>query len=98
MLLNGVVGRFESGVKTQSLKGVLVEDADYQKIYTAMSKASRYSGHDAAVRLQTSVPTVEEMQEDLQLLVEYERSLKKRSEQLESRRKPLEESPKVMSG
>ena len=97
-LLNGVVGRFEPGVKTQSLKGVLVEDADYQKIFTAMSKASRYSGHDAAVRLQTSVPTVEEMQEDLQLLVEYEKSLKKRSEQLESRRKPLEEAPKVMSG
>lgn len=30
-LLNGVIGRFQSGVKTQSLKGVHVDDEDYKK-------------------------------------------------------------------
>ena len=32
-LLNDVVGRFQPGVATQSLKGVEVTDADYAKIF-----------------------------------------------------------------
>jgi hypothetical protein len=96
-LLNGVVGRFEPGVKTQSLKGVLVEDPDYQKVFSAMAKASRYSGHDGAVGFQTSLPTIVEMRGDIDLLRGYEVALKKRSAQAEERRKALEDPISIKS-
>lgn len=96
-LLNGVVGRFEPGVKTQSLKGVVVEDADYQRVFSAMAKASRYSGHDAAIAFQTSPPNPSEMRGDLDLIRRYSAELKKRSEQAEARRKALEEPITVKS-
>ena len=96
-LLNGVVGRFEPGVKTQSLKGVIVEDVDYQKVFAAMAKVSRYSGHDGAVSFQTSAPSPTEMREDLELLRKYESELKKRSTQAEARRKALEEPITIKS-
>ena len=96
-LLNGVVGRFEPGVKTQSLKGVVVEDADYQRVFSAMAKASRYSGHDAAVAFQTSPPNPSEMRGDLDLIRKYSVELKKRSDQAEARRKALEEPITVKS-
>jgi energy-coupling factor transporter ATP-binding protein EcfA2 len=90
-LLNGVVGRFEPGVKTQSLKGVSVEDPDYQKVFVAMTKASRYSGHDGAVSFQTSLPNPVEMREDLAFIRKYESELKKRASQIGPRREALEE-------
>ena len=96
-LLNGVVGRFEPGVKTQSLKGVIVEDADYQRVFSAMAKASRYSGHDGAVSFQTSAPSPAEMREDLELLRKYESELRKRSAQAGERREALEDPISVKS-
>ena len=48
VLLGKVVERFNSDVKTQSLKGVVVDDDDYVKIYWAMKRASERSGHDMA--------------------------------------------------
>lgn len=96
-LLNGVVGRFEPGVKTQSLKGVVVEDADYQRVFSAMAKASRYSGHDAAVAFQTSPPSPAEMRVDLDLIRKYSAEVKKRTDQAEARRKALEEPITVKS-
>jgi len=94
-LLNGVVGRFEPSVKTQSLKGVIVEDDDYQQVFSAMKKASRYSGHDGAVAFQTSLPDTPEMQADLDHLRKYEQELKKRSAKVENLRKELETPVKV---
>ncbi len=94
-LLNGVVGRFEPGVKTQSLKGVVVEDTDYQTVFAAMKKASRYSGHDGAPSFQTSMPSTGEMRQDLDSLRAYEQALKKRSDQVDDRRRELEEPIKA---
>ena len=48
VLLNGVVARFSSGVKTQSLKEVVVEDGDYQLVFANMKRVSEFSGHDMA--------------------------------------------------
>jgi hypothetical protein len=56
ILLNGVVQRFCSGVKTQSLREVVVDDDDYQEIYTAMTRVSEFSGHDMAAGRQLPLP------------------------------------------
>jgi hypothetical protein len=44
LLFNGVVGRFQVGVKTQSLKGACVDDSDHKEVYFGMTRASEYSG------------------------------------------------------
>jgi uncharacterized protein YecE (DUF72 family) len=72
-----------------------VEDPDYQRVFAAMVKASRHSGHDGAVAFQTSPPSLSEMRQDLELLRSYEQELKKRSGQVEVRRKALEDPIKV---
>ena len=56
VLLNGVVQRFCSAVKTQSLREVLVEDDDYQMIFAAMARVSEFSGHDMAAGRQPRCP------------------------------------------
>lgn len=89
-LLNSVVSRFQSGVQTQSLRGVLVEDEDYRKIFFAMKKASTFSGHDTAVSRQTSPPSQEEMKRDIEELRTYEKELHKRQDQIEKNRRALE--------
>ena len=96
-LLNGVVSRFEVGVKTQSLRGVTVEDSDYHRVFGAMVKASRYSGHDGAVSFQTSLPNRSELRQDLDLIRSYEQELRKRMTSVETRRKALEDPVKVMT-
>jgi len=96
-LLNSVVGRFQTGVQTQSLKGVSVEDDDYRRIFFAMKKASTFSGHDTAVSRQTSPPSREEMKRDIDELRTYEKELNKRRDQIESNRKALEEPPTTLN-
>ena len=49
LLLGKVVERFNSDVRTQSLKGVVIEDDDHKKVYWAMKRVSERSGHDMAV-------------------------------------------------
>lgn len=85
-LLNGVVGRFQPGVKTQSLKSVAVDDADYQKVFFAMAKASNYSGHDHAVARRSSLPGLDEMKKDLDDLRAYDTALGRRADNLGKRR------------
>jgi energy-coupling factor transporter ATP-binding protein EcfA2 len=92
-LFNGVVGRFQPSVKTQSLGGVTVEDSDFEKVYLAMAKCSNYSGHDRAVGKRLSVPSKEEMRKDLVEAREYERILGKRADDLRRKRQPAVEAP-----
>jgi hypothetical protein len=40
VLLNQVVGRFQPEMQTLRLKGVLVEDDDYKKVYFGMKRVS----------------------------------------------------------
>jgi energy-coupling factor transporter ATP-binding protein EcfA2 len=92
-LFNGAVGRFQPGVKTQSLSGVAVEDGDFTRIYRAMTKASNYSGHDQATAKQSSPPNEEEMKADIAELRDYDKALGKRADELRKKRTAAVESP-----
>lgn len=92
-LFNDVVGRFQPGVKTQSLSGVVVEDSDFEKIYRAMSKASNYSGHDRATDRRAVMPGKVEMKADLDELREYDKVLRRRSEETRKKRTVAVEEP-----
>jgi energy-coupling factor transporter ATP-binding protein EcfA2 len=92
-LLCDVVGRFQPGVSTQSLKGVSVTNDDYTKVYFAMKKASEFSGHDRPAGRQPTTRSIAEMKNDLGELWTYEKELKKRSELLSSERRALENPP-----
>jgi energy-coupling factor transporter ATP-binding protein EcfA2 len=92
-LLNSVVGRFQPGVMTQSLKGVSVTDGDYQQVFFAMKKVSEFSGHDAAKGREGALPTMQNMLEDLAIIKAYEKDLANRCKDLEERRRRLESPP-----
>ena len=83
-LFNGVVGRFQPGVMTQSLKGVNVTDEDYQKVFFAMKKASEYSGHDWAQGREGVLPSKQTMTDDLDALRAYQSELSKQQTSSES--------------
>jgi hypothetical protein len=93
VLLDGVVQRFCSAVKTQSLKGVLVEDGDYQVIFANMTRVSECSGHDMAPGRQIPVPDLAEMRRDLDTLDDYRNEIHRRKNSLRARREELEEPP-----
>jgi hypothetical protein len=93
LLLNAVVSRFQTGVATQSLKGVDVQDDDYSRVFHAMARVSRYSGHDTAVGRQLLVPGAAEMAADLEVLRTYADQLRRRIEQNATRRRSLEDPP-----
>jgi energy-coupling factor transporter ATP-binding protein EcfA2 len=92
-LLNDVVGRFQPGVATQSLKGVNVTDEDYVKVFFAMKKASEFSGHDRPAGRQPVVRTKNEMKNDLGELWKYEKELRRRADDLGKQRRALEIPP-----
>ena len=71
MLLYRVVERFGSDVKTQSLKGVVVDDDDYKTIFWAMKRASERSGHDMAAAKNAPLPNIEEIKEEVSALDSY---------------------------
>lgn len=93
VLLGKVVERFNSDVKTQSLKGVVVEDNDYVKIYWAMKRASERSGHDMAVGRNVPAQKYDDMQADLKELSEYRSVINKRRKDTDQRRELLEKPP-----
>jgi energy-coupling factor transporter ATP-binding protein EcfA2 len=90
LLLGGVVGRFQLGVETLSLKQVSVTDDDYGRVFFGMKRASEYAGHDRAAGAQATLPGKDEIGEDLADLRAYAEELKKRNEKLEAERKRLE--------
>jgi len=95
LLLGQVVERFNTDVKTQSLKGVVVEDDDYAKIYWAMKRASERSGHDMAAAKNAPQPKPEDMKADLKELDDYRVAIKKRREETDKRRKVKEKPPEA---
>jgi hypothetical protein len=93
VLLNSVVERFCSGVKTQSLREVLVDDADYQVIFANMKRVSEFSGHDMAAGRQIPVPDPADMGRDLDALANYRTEVRQRRNVLRARREQLEQPP-----
>jgi hypothetical protein len=93
VLLGGVVERYGAGVKTQSLKSVLVEDDDYRIIFAAMKRVSEFSGHDMAAGRQLPVADKATMRTDLDALSNYRHQVHGRKNALEQRRRALENPP-----
>lgn len=93
VLLCSVVERFSSGVKTQSLRDLAVDDADYQVIFAAMKKVSECSGHDMAAGRQLPVPDKAEMRRDLDHLDQFRTQVTRRKGETRERRAALEGPP-----
>ena len=95
VLLNKVVLRYGSDVKTQSLKGVVVENEDYKTIYLAMKRASKHSGHDTPAAKNLPLPNFEEIRKDFEEIKNYKVNLRKRARKTECERKKLENPPEA---
>lgn len=93
LLLGKVVERFNSDVKTQSLKSVAVEDDDHKQVFWAMKRVSERSGHDMAAGKAIPVPTPAEMKTDLEVIDKYRANCAKRKSDAEKRRAALERPP-----
>lgn len=93
VLLNGTIERYNSAVKTQSLREVIVEDGDYQKIYAAMKRVSEFSGHDMAAGRQLPMPDLNEMRRDVDEIDAYRTEIQRRRRSLNDRRRALEGPP-----
>jgi energy-coupling factor transporter ATP-binding protein EcfA2 len=93
VLLGKVVERFNTDVRTQSLKGVVVADADYKIVFWAMKKASERSGHDMAMGRAAPVPTPTDMKDDLNEIEAFRLAVIKRKRDTEDQRKLLEQPP-----
>jgi ABC-type transport system involved in cytochrome c biogenesis ATPase subunit len=93
VLLGGVVERFASGVKTQSLKEVIVRDDDYRTIYAAMKRVSEFSGHDMAAGRQLPAPDRGDMRHDLDTISAFRVLVHRRKADLRKRRIALEQPP-----
>lgn len=92
-LFNQVVMRFQPGVQTLRLKGVVVENEDYRRIFVEMAKCSRNSGHDRARGLQQSEPTPDELAADVTNMEKYLDAVVKRAERVQRERRKLEDPP-----
>ena len=95
VLLSRVVERYGSDVKTQSLKGVVVDDEDYKTIFWAMKRVSERSGHDMAAAKNLPLPKIEDLKKDVTELDDYRIGLRRRSKAAEETRKQLEQPPKA---
>lgn len=93
VLLGKVIERFNTDVRTQSLKYVIVDDNDYKKIFWAMKRASERSGHDMAAGRNLPIPKPSDLKSDLIIIDEYRAQIAKRRVETESRRKELETAP-----
>ncbi|MBU1212900.1 MAG: AAA family ATPase [Alphaproteobacteria bacterium] len=98
VLLGGVVERYGAAVKTQSLKGVVVEDEDYRTIFHAMRRVSERSGHDMPAGRQIPVPDKAEIGRDLDAIVQYRTAANHRKNRLEQQRRALENPPAAQVG
>ena len=95
ILLNKVIERYQSNVKTQSLSGVVVEDEDYRTIYWAMKRVSERSGHDMATAKNKPLPVIKTLKEEVKELDDFRLALKKRSKKTTNDRKKLESPPEA---
>ena len=93
VLLGGVVERFSSAVKTQTLKEVVVEDDDYRTVFAAMKRVSEFSGHDMAAGRQLPSPDLDDMRRDLDAIEVFRLLVTRRKNALRERRAALEQPP-----
>ena len=87
VLLQNTVTRFEEGVSTQRLRGVVVEDGDYDSVNVGMTKSSKFSGHDPAMAAHLPTPHPDELRDDIGKLETWRASVEARKSIVEARRK-----------
>jgi energy-coupling factor transporter ATP-binding protein EcfA2 len=87
VLLDNTIVRFDEGVSTQRLKGVVVEDADYHEVNAGMTKSSKFSGHDPAMAAQIPTPHPDELRDDIDRLESWRASVEARKATVQARRK-----------
>ena len=87
VLLDNTVVRFDEGVSTQRLKGVVVEDSDYHEVNAGMTKSSKFSGHDPAMAAQIPTPHPDELRDDIDKLETWRVSVETRKAAVQARRK-----------
>ena len=87
MLLQSTVTRFEEGVSTLRLRGVVVEDGDYDSVNVGMTKSSKFSGHDPAMAAHLPTPHSDELRDDIDKLETWRASVEARKSIVEARRK-----------
>ena len=86
-LLNNVIRRHGSEVKTQSLKGVEVTTPSYKLIYFAMDRCSEWmTGHDKSKALDENRPLPNEIRADIDDLIRFRTNIKNRIKILETDR------------
>jgi hypothetical protein len=93
LVLGGVVERFGSDVKTQSLRNVAIDDDDFVTIFRAMKKTSELSGHDMAMAKQIDAPDKETMRADLARLRKFSKDYATKMSEVSKRRKAKLEPP-----
>lgn len=86
ILFRNVVIRFRKGISTQLLAGVVVDDADYACIDSAMTKCSNYT-HDQALLGGTAIPDPDELLVDINALDGWRVQVVKRSDEIDKKRK-----------
>ena len=86
ILFRNVVIRFRKGISTQLLAGVVVDDADYVCIDSAMTKCSNHS-HDQALLGGTAIPDPDELLVDINALDGWRVQVLKRSDETDKKRK-----------
>ncbi|MBV1712690.1 MAG: AAA family ATPase [Desulfomicrobium sp.] len=86
VLLREVIIRFRKGVETQRLAGVVVEDDDYAKVYSGMTKCSNYA-HDKALQGGIAFPEPDELLADIMALDTWRKHIDDRSKVTAKNRK-----------
>lgn len=87
ILFRNVVIRFRKGISTQLLAGVVVDDADYACIDSAMTKCSNYAVHDQALLGGTAIPDPDDLLADINALDEWRMQVENRSKAVAKKRK-----------
>ena len=86
VLLDGAISRFEVGISTKRLQGVVVEDDDYKAIEAGMTKCSFFA-HDSAQAAQLPIPRPDEFRADVEALESWRALVEKRRGAVQTRRK-----------
>ena len=94
VLLGDVIQRYRPGVETQRLKKISFDASDYPIIEREMSKCSKWlTGHDSAAALGSPFPDPKGIDQDIDTLETFVKTLRDRSKQSEKTADALAKPP-----
>lgn len=98
VLFGKVVERFNTDVRTQSLREVSIEDSDHATVFWAMKRVSEYSGHDRPAGKVIGAPTLTDMTDDLKKIEAFRNTVVARRKATRAAREKLETAPAAKTG